>query len=50
MKLIIGVVADISAGKDTVARYLAKKHDFERHTLSDIIRAEARKRKVKPTR
>ena len=50
VKFILGVVADISSGKDTVARYLAEKYGFERHTLSDVLRAEARVRKVKPTR
>jgi len=50
VKLILGLVADISAGKDTVARYLAEKHNFEKHTLSDVIRAEARAKKLKPTR
>ena len=50
VKLIIGLVADISSGKDTVARYLAEKHGFERHTLSDILRAEARELNKKPTR
>lgn len=49
-KFILGLVADISAGKDTAARYLAEKHGFERHTLSDILRAEARVRKLTPTR
>lgn len=50
VKLILGLVADISAGKDTVARYLTEKYGFEKHTLSDVIRAEARAKKIKPTR
>jgi len=50
VKLILGLVADISAGKDTAARYLAEKYGFERHTLSDILRGEARVRGIEPTR
>jgi len=50
VRLIIALAADISAGKDTVARYLSRKYGFEKHTLSDVLRAEARAKKLKPTR
>lgn len=50
IKLIIGLVADISAGKDTVADYLAKKHGFERFTLADFLREEAKKQGLTPNR
>lgn len=50
VKLILGLAADISAGKDTAARYLAEKYGFEKHTISDILRGEARAKKIKPTR
>ncbi|MBD3262758.1 AAA family ATPase [Candidatus Woesearchaeota archaeon] len=50
VSLIIGLVADISAGKDTVARYLAEKYSFERFTLSDILREIAKKRNIEPNR
>lgn len=50
VKIIIGLVADISAGKDTFARYLAEKHGFERHTISDILRGEAAERGLPPIR
>jgi len=47
---IIAIIADISAGKDTAAKYISEKYDYEHHTISDILRAVARERKLKPTR
>ena len=49
-RIVIGLVGDIGAGKGTVAEYLEKKYKFHKHTVSDYIRSEARKRKIHPTR
>lgn len=47
--MIIGLTGTISAGKSTVANILIKK-GFEHHTYSDILRLEAKKRNIEPTR
>ncbi len=47
---VIGLVGDIGAGKGTVADYLESKYKFHKHTVSDYIRSEARKRHIHPTR
>ncbi len=49
-RIVIGLVGDVGAGKGTVAEYLEKKYKFHKHTVSDYIRAEARKRHIHPTR
>ena len=48
--IVIGLVGDIGAGKGTVADYLEVKYKFHKHTVSDYIRSEARKRHIHPTR
>jgi len=47
--MIIGLTGSCCAGKDTVAEYLEKK-GFIHYSLSDVIRKEADKRKLKRTR
>ena len=47
--MIIGLTGTISSGKSTVAEILIKK-GFEHHTYSDILRLEAKKRNIEPTR
>jgi len=49
-RLVIGLVGDIGSGKGTVADYLEKRYKFHKHTVSDYIRSEARKRHIHPTR
>lgn len=44
-KLIIGITGQLGAGKDTAARHLVTK-GFKHVSLSQIIRTEARKRKL----
>lgn len=50
VKQVIGLLADIGAGKTIAARYFSKKYKYKRHTISNYIRVEARKLKKKPTR
>jgi len=47
--MIIGVTGKYCSGKDTVAEYLMTKGFFHL-SLSDVIREEAKKRSLKPTR
>lgn len=48
-KLIIGLTGPNASGKGAVAEYLKEK-GFAYHSLSDIIRDETRKLRIKPTR
>jgi len=47
--MIIGLTGTICSGKSTVAEILKDK-GFNHYTYSDILRLEAKKRKIKPTR
>ncbi len=47
--MIIGLTGTIASGKSTVADILKEK-GFEHHTYSDILRQEAKKRDIEPTR
>tara|TARA_Y100000310_G_scaffold219541_1_gene220936 strand:+ start:1822 stop:2817 length:996 start_codon:yes stop_codon:yes gene_type:complete len=47
--MIIGITGYYSSGKSSVAEYLEKR-SFTHYSLSDEIRKEAKKRKIKPTR
>ncbi len=47
--MILGVTGHLAAGKDTVAEIL-KEERFHQISLSDFIREEAKKRKIKDTR
>jgi dephospho-CoA kinase len=47
--MIIGLTGTIAAGKSTVAEILKEK-GFEHHTYSDILRKEAKRRGIEPTR
>jgi len=47
--MIIGVMGMYASGKDSVAAYLQQK-GFDHYSLSDEIREEARRRKIKLTR
>ncbi len=49
-RTVICLVGDIGAGKGTVASYLESGQGFHKHTVSDYIRSEARKKKIRPTR
>lgn len=44
--MIIGISGTLGAGKDTVAQYLTKK-GFQHISLSNILRQEAKKRKIR---
>ncbi|MFH1683023.1 MAG: AAA family ATPase [Candidatus Woesearchaeota archaeon] len=48
-KMIIGLTGTIASGKTTVAEILKKK-GFSHYTYSDILREEAKKRDIIPTR
>jgi dephospho-CoA kinase len=47
--MIVGLTGTIASGKTTVAEFLKEK-GFEHHTYSDILRKEAKKRGIEPTR
>jgi dephospho-CoA kinase len=47
---IIGIIGAIAAGKGTAALFFEKKYGFKKITMSDFLRVEAKKRRVKPTR
>jgi len=50
MKIIFGVFGRIGSGKDSVSNYLVKKHFFYKIHMGNILRALARKAKIKITR
>ena len=47
--MLIGITGRNGAGKDTAAEYLTTK-SFYHSSLSDIIREDARRRNMRPTR
>lgn len=47
---VIGIIGTIASGKDTVSNYLVKCYGFKKIVMSNFLRAEARKRKIKCTR
>lgn len=47
--MIIGLTGTIASGKTSIAEIL-KNRGFEHFTYSDILRKEAKKRKIQPTR
>jgi dephospho-CoA kinase len=47
---IIAIIGSIASGKGTAADFFVKKYGFKHITMSDFLRQEARRRKVKPTR
>jgi dephospho-CoA kinase len=49
MKKVIAIIGPIASGKGTAADFLVKK-GFLQITMSDFLRIEARKRKIKPDR
>jgi len=50
MALIIGLSGDMSSGKGTVAKYFRDNYGFQKVTLSDFIRLEAKKKNLIPSR
>ena len=48
--MIFGIIGPIASGKDAVANYLVKRYGFKKIVMSNFLRAEARKRKIKCTR
>ena len=47
MKILLGVVGQIAAGKEILAEYLIKKHGFRTFSLSTVIHLELQKRGIK---
>ncbi len=47
---VIGIVGKIGSGKDTAAQYLTKKYKFKSINMGDLVREEAKKKKLVPTR
>ncbi|MDR1942535.1 MAG: AAA family ATPase [Endomicrobium sp.] len=48
--MIIGLTGSYCSGKDTIASYICKKHDYEHFSLSEVIREIMRKERIEPTR
>ncbi len=48
--MLIGLTGGLAAGKSEAAQYLAKKHGFTLLVFSDVLREEAKKRGIEPTR
>ena len=46
----VGLTGPNSAGKGEVAEHLASAHGYHVHSLSDVLRAEARRRGLEPVR
>lgn len=46
----IGILGPAGSGKGTAADFFVKKHKYKSITMSDSLRAIARKKKIKPTR
>ncbi|GAF86333.1 unnamed protein product [marine sediment metagenome] len=49
-KKVLGITGMASAGKDTIAKYLKDKYDFEWLNFSDILADEAKKKKIEPNK
>ncbi len=49
-KQVIGVMGTIASGKGTVANYLVEKYGFKKIIMGNLVRALARRLKIKPTR
>jgi dephospho-CoA kinase len=49
MKKVIGILGTIGSGKGTIANFL-KNFGYKKINMGNLVRAEARKRKIKPTR
>lgn len=47
---VIGVIGTIASGKDAISNYLVKSYGFKKIVMSNFLRAEARKRRIKCTR
>lgn len=50
MKKILGVTGLAGCGKDTVAKYLVEKYNFDWFNFSDILRDECKKQNIEPTK
>jgi len=48
--IIIGITGLARSGKDTVADYIAEKHNFKVFTMSDTLKSECMKRNLKITK
>lgn len=49
-KKVLGITGLASSGKDTVAKYLKDKYNFEWLNFSDILVDEAKKKKLEPNK
>ncbi len=50
MKTNLGIFGPAGSGKDIASKYLAKKYNYYTINQGNIVRALARKEKIKPTR
>ncbi|MDR3256448.1 MAG: AAA family ATPase [Endomicrobium sp.] len=48
--MIIGLTGSYCSGKDTVADYIVKKHNYKHYSLSDVIREIMKEKDIEPTR
>jgi len=49
-KKVLGITGLANAGKDTVAKYLKDKYEFDWFNFSDILVDEAKRKKIEPTK
>jgi dephospho-CoA kinase len=47
---VIAIIGPIASGKGTAADFFVKKYKFKQITMSNFLRVEAKRRKVKPNR
>jgi len=47
---VIAIIGPIASGKGTAANFFVKKYKFKQITMSDFLRQEAKRRRIKPDR
>ncbi|MDR0956491.1 MAG: AAA family ATPase [Endomicrobium sp.] len=48
--MIIGLTGSYCSGKDTIAEYIVRKHEYKHFSLSDVIREIMKEKNIEPTR
>lgn len=50
MKIVLGIAGSIGAGKDLLSKYVVNRYSFYKIHMGDLVRALAKKEKIKITR